>query len=106
VKLKARNNLISEEEMYTIADSLFISYMAALRDFELALTFIFALALALIAQNCARANALKRFRKIALKFKILSALSIKIVGSNIADHNRFSFASIFAPQSRRKIVFF
>jgi hypothetical protein len=54
--------------------------MAALRDFALvlALTFIFALALALnvfralalalLAQNCARANALKRFRKIALKF--------------------------------------
>jgi hypothetical protein len=52
--------------------------MAALRDFALALTFILALALALIifralalaliAQNCARANALKRFRKIDQKF--------------------------------------
>jgi hypothetical protein len=53
--------------------------MAALRDFALALIVIFALAptlnifhalaLAIIVQNCARANALKRFRKIVLELK-------------------------------------
>jgi hypothetical protein len=77
--------------------------MAALRDFALALTFIFALALALnifralalalIAQNCARANALKIFRKIAFKFNFFIHLAYKIVGLNIADHIRLSFAS-------------
>jgi hypothetical protein len=90
--------------------------MAALRDFALALTFIFALALnifralALIAQNCARANVLKKFRKIALKFKFFICISHKKLSDQILqttlDLALHQLKFLHVPQSRRNVDFF